>query len=659
MRTYFNTWGAVDSVTDIARNRFDFTYTNEGLLSATLYPGGVRQTRTYDQFGRDATDRIVRPGSTVWPFFQDTLLRNFSVSARNARGQILTAADAATLGGAVPSAQYDSVGHLIRARLLQPGYASIAGTPATYVSGDTTTYDGLGNILSTRNGWALGSTISGDNSQSTYAAATGRLVSRLLTSPSAGSTTLYGFDAAGNARFDSTLRSPDGTTAAQRASYYGADDRLVATDSRTPGRQLVEEYRYDALGRRVWVSTRWRCAPTSSDCIANAVLRTVWDGASEVAEIRQQYDTSAAATEELDRGAPLLPKSLVSDANPFYGRVVYGPGLALDQPLSVTRFEYRDNPVSNDALVWPSFTVLPFWDYRGVPVFGLFSDGAYRKPYDATGHTQCPDSPGTGTTDRCVYLTWPFAGSVYHQDRGLVQTFSWQGSLLQKKRDVSGLTYARNRMYDPQTGRFTQEDPIGLAGGLNAYGYANGDPVNYSDPFGLCPPQDNNLNDCPGKTGALVQLGRMAPAINQSVGLFAGVSAVGGAIGAAFTTLVGGGASITTLGLRAAPAAGAGAAAAGRIANGDFERTFETGAGAVRVFGEAVTDGRTLTLNNFMVYPDNASRLQSGVSAMRAGFRGVADAARAAGYDQIIVNFHRTSGANAGKISQQVIDLKR
>ena len=33
----------------------------------------------------------------------------------------------------------------------------------------------------------------------------------------------------------------------------------------------------------------------------------------------------------------------------------------------------------------------------------------------------------------------------------------------------------------------TQEDPIGLAGGLNLYGYAGGDPVNFSDPFGLCP----------------------------------------------------------------------------------------------------------------------------------------------------------------------------
>jgi hypothetical protein len=47
--------------------------------------------------------------------------------------------------------------------------------------------------------------------------------------------------------------------------------------------------------------------------------------------------------------------------------------------------------------------------------------------------------------------------------------------------------YRRNRYYDPKTGRFTQEDPIGLAGGLNTYGFADGDPVSYDDPYGLCP----------------------------------------------------------------------------------------------------------------------------------------------------------------------------
>jgi hypothetical protein len=41
----------------------------------------------------------------------------------------------------------------------------------------------------------------------------------------------------------------------------------------------------------------------------------------------------------------------------------------------------------------------------------------------------------------------------------------------------------------------TQEDPIGLAGGLNLYGFADGDPVTFSDPFGLC----ENIKDKDGK----------------------------------------------------------------------------------------------------------------------------------------------------------------
>jgi RHS repeat-associated protein len=62
---------------------------------------------------------------------------------------------------------------------------------------------------------------------------------------------------------------------------------------------------------------------------------------------------------------------------------------------------------------------------------------------------------------------------------------AWLGGLIDEQRDPSGLLYRRNRYLDPSTGRFTQEDPIGLGGGSNLYGYANGDPVNYSDPLGL------------------------------------------------------------------------------------------------------------------------------------------------------------------------------
>jgi RHS repeat-associated protein len=60
----------------------------------------------------------------------------------------------------------------------------------------------------------------------------------------------------------------------------------------------------------------------------------------------------------------------------------------------------------------------------------------------------------------------------------------------------AGLLYRRNRFFDPASGRFTQEDPIGLAGGLNLYGFASGDPITFSDPFGLCPPDNTNTKDC-------------------------------------------------------------------------------------------------------------------------------------------------------------------
>jgi hypothetical protein len=52
---------------------------------------------------------------------------------------------------------------------------------------------------------------------------------------------------------------------------------------------------------------------------------------------------------------------------------------------------------------------------------------------------------------------------------------------------VACLANLRHVKYNPASGPSTQPDPIGLAGGLNLYGYAGGDPINFSDPFGLCP----------------------------------------------------------------------------------------------------------------------------------------------------------------------------
>ncbi|CAI2398546.1 Cell wall-associated polypeptide CWBP200 [Serratia ficaria] len=50
--------------------------------------------------------------------------------------------------------------------------------------------------------------------------------------------------------------------------------------------------------------------------------------------------------------------------------------------------------------------------------------------------------------------------------------------------DESGLHYNLFRYYEPEVGRFTTQDPIGLRGGLNLYQYAP-NPLGWVDPLGL------------------------------------------------------------------------------------------------------------------------------------------------------------------------------
>ena len=67
----------------------------------------------------------------------------------------------------------------------------------------------------------------------------------------------------------------------------------------------------------------------------------------------------------------------------------------------------------------------------------------------------------------------------------------------------TGLHYNYFRYYDPSTGRYITSDPIGLAGGLNTYGYVGGNPLKSIDLYGLAtwPTDYTNVTDPYGSRG--------------------------------------------------------------------------------------------------------------------------------------------------------------
>ncbi|ETK13998.1 RHS repeat-associated core domain-containing protein [Pseudomonas sp. FH1] len=93
---------------------------------------------------------------------------------------------------------------------------------------------------------------------------------------------------------------------------------------------------------------------------------------------------------------------------------------------------------------------------------------------------QLTDTDGN-TVWNSEYQAWGRTRDEWHaQQPGREQNLRFQGQYLDRE---TGLHYNTFRYYDPDVGRFTQTDPIGLAGGLNLYQYAPNS-TGWIDPLG-------------------------------------------------------------------------------------------------------------------------------------------------------------------------------
>jgi RHS repeat-associated protein len=239
--------------------------------------------------------------------------------------------------------------------------------------------------------------------------------------------------------------------------YFGADDKLMAVQRysyRGPSFSdgTWEEYWYDALGRRVL--TRARRDPSSIyDAFTSGPLcmggihcrsfteRVWWDGDQALVEERTPESTTDVSN-----------SGLVGNIH----------GLTLDEPLAVISDQTR---IIN-------------YNWRGQGESSVFPSG---QAGDASLGNSATEIDWPALTQAQTYFTpGPGSGGGSNPKR-------WMGTFVANGQGTTGMLYRRNRYFSPVSGQFTQSDPIGIAGGMNAFGFAEGDPVNFSDPFGLCP----------------------------------------------------------------------------------------------------------------------------------------------------------------------------
>ena len=112
--------------------------------------------------------------------------------------------------------------------------------------------------------------------------------------------------------------------------------------------------------------------------------------------------------------------------------------------------------------------------------------------FNHLGSTIClTDKTGT-VTNRFNYGTY---GELLTADKAVVvdiTRFLYNGEY-GVQTDVNGLYYMRSRYYSPEIRRFINQDvvtgSINQSASLNRYSYVEGNPVSYTDPFGLSPYQ--------------------------------------------------------------------------------------------------------------------------------------------------------------------------
>jgi len=272
----------------------------------------------------------------------------------------------------------------------------------------------------------------------------------------------YGYDLAGNR----TLASISGKSSyvdnqivsSSKAIYQSDADGFgnLSAETLSDSSHFTRSYVYRTDGKLTQMSVafddQWRCDPSVAEVITQTQYffdplgRRVGKKTSYKSNLGNKLGPSLGLTQVFSY---LIAQDKILMAKSGDGILsLYLDGQGIDEHLG---------KISRGS------TQTFFTDHLGSVLNGAIA-GALQS-YDAFGRTIAglPVFPSVLASDPVLY---GFAGRQFDTE--------------------SGKYYNRARMYDPSTGRFMNQDPIGLRGGLNLYRYAENNPLLFTDPSGNC-----------------------------------------------------------------------------------------------------------------------------------------------------------------------------
>jgi RHS repeat-associated protein len=498
----YDTERNLTSIEDANSHTTSFTYDAYGRVTQTTFPSSAYETYGYDA-DNNLTSKTDRKGNTI-DYVYDALNRLTSKTYPDTTeveytydlvGKVLGVNDPSGTYGF----SYDNMGRLSGTTAT---YSFLSGTTFTnayaydtasnrtgYTAPDTSTntysYDSL-NRLTTLDNSATGSfgfsydalsrrtqmtRPNGIDTNYTYDSLS-RLLSVLHQS---GTSTIdganYTLDSAGNR----TVKADDYASVTSNYTY----DALYELTQVTQGSSTTESYSYDPVGNRTAsLGVSSYTTNSSNEMTANSNATYAYDANGNTTS-----KTASSATTDYgwDYENRLTSVTLPGSAGTVSFKYdPFGRRIEKISPTRTSIFAYDGNNLVETTNSSGS-EIASYTQDKGLDNPLAMERGTTTSFYEADGLGSITSLTSSAGSLAQTY-TYDSFGNQTASSGSLTNFFRYTG----REFDTETNLYSyRARYYDPTSGRFLREDPLGFLAGVNFYAYAFDSPINWTDPMGL------------------------------------------------------------------------------------------------------------------------------------------------------------------------------